>query len=544
MTKYIFVTGGVVSSIGKGITTACLGRLLKNRGFKVIMQKFDPYVNVDAGTMNPYQHGEVFVTDDGAETDLDLGHYERFVDENLNKNCNVTTGQVYGAVIAKERHGDYLGGTVQVIPHITDEIKSRIRRVAEDASADVSIIEIGGTVGDIEGLPFLEAIRQFRKDVGAQNVMYIHVTLIPFVGPWGEMKTKPTQHSVIKLREIGIQPDVLVCRTKLPMSQDMRDKMSLFCDVEPPAVIEALDTETIYEIPLRFEEEGLAELVLQRLGLHDGSADLDDWRRIVKILKSPSHRTRVAIVGKYTGNGDAYISIAEAAKHGGVPNDCGVQVEYIDSEELTDENVSDRLSGVGGIIVAGGFGGRGIEGKVAAVRYARENRVPFLGLCLGLQIAVIEIARDMCKLEGANSTEIDPDSPHPVIHILPEQEKVKDKGATMRLGIYPCRLADNSLAQRLYDQDLVYERHRHRYEVNNGYRPQLGRAGVVCSGLSPDYRLVEIIELPDHPFFLATQFHPEFKSRPNDPHPLFAGFVKAALEYMPVTAKAKAKSGG
>ena len=543
MTKYIFVTGGVVSSIGKGITTSCLGRLLKNRGFKVIMQKFDPYVNVDAGTMNPYQHGEVFVTDDGAETDLDLGHYERFVDENLNKNCNVTTGQVYGAVIAKERQGEYLGGTVQVIPHITDEIKSRIRRVAEDASADISIVEIGGTVGDIEGLPFLEAIRQFRKDVGAENVMYVHVTLIPFIGPWGEMKTKPTQHSVIKLREIGIQPDVLICRTKRPLSQDMRDKVSLFCDVGPEGVIEALDTETIYEIPLRFEDAGLAELVLKRLNLHDGNADLDDWRRMVGILKSPANQTRVAIVGKYTGNGDAYISIAEAVKHGGISNDCGVQIQYVDSESLTAQNVEEELADFGGIIVAGGFGGRGIEGKVEAVRLAREKRIPFLGLCLGLQMAVVEIARDMCGLKDANSSEVDPKTPHPVIHLLPEQEKIQDKGATMRLGLYPCRLLDNTLAQRLYGQDLVSERHRHRYEVNNSYRPQLGRAGVVCSGLSPDYRLVEIIELPDHPFFLATQFHPEFKSRPNDPHPLFSGFVKAALEHLALKPPAKAKSG-
>ncbi len=542
MTKYIFVTGGVVSSIGKGITTSSLGRLLKNRGFKVIMQKFDPYVNVDAGTMNPYQHGEVFVTDDGAETDLDLGHYERFVDENLNKNCNVTTGQVYGAVIAKERRGDYLGGTVQVIPHITDEIKSRIRRVAEDASTDVSIVEIGGTVGDIEGLPFLEAIRQFKKDVGPQNVMYVHVTLIPGIGPWGEMKTKPTQHSVIKLREIGIQPDVLICRTKHPLSPDMREKISLFCDVVPEGVIEARDADCIYEIPLHFEKEGLADLVLQRLDMHNGNADLEDWRRIVEILKNPANNTRVLIVGKYTGNGDAYISIAEACKHGGIVSDCGVEIDYIDSEELSDENVSEKLSGYGGIIVAGGFGGRGIEGKIAAVKYARENGVPFLGLCLGLQMAVVEIARNVCGLKSANSIEVDPETPHPVIHLLPEQEKIEDKGATMRLGLFPCRLSDGSLAQRLYGEDLIYERHRHRYEVNNAYRPQLSRAGVACSGLSPDYRLVEIIELPEHPFFIATQFHPEFKSRPNDPHPLFAGFIKAALEYLPLQGKTKPRS--
>ena len=529
MTKYIFVTGGVVSSIGKGITTSCLGRLLKNRGFKVTMQKLDPYINVDAGTMNPYQHGEVFVTDDGAETDLDLGHYERFVDENLTKYSNVTTGQVYGAVIAKERHGDYLGGTVQVIPHITDEIKQRIRRNAEDASADVAIVEIGGTVGDIEGLPFLEAIRQFRKDVGIENVMYVHVTLIPFLGPWGEQKTKPTQHSVMKLREIGIQPDVLICRTKRPMSQDMRDKISLFCDVDKDAVIEALDTETIYEIPVRFEDEGLAYLVMRRLGLQDGDADLNDWRRMVEVLKKPPHRVEIGIVGKYTGNGDAYISIAEAVKHGGIANDAGVKITFVDSEQLTDDNVAEHLSGLDGIIVAGGFGGRGIEGKVAAIKYARENAVPFLGLCLGLQMAVVEIARNVCGLEGANSEEVDPDTPHPVIHLLPEQQGVKDKGATMRLGLYPCRIKDGTLAARLYQEDLVHERHRHRFEVNNGYRPQLERGGLVMSGVSPDYRLVEIVELAKHPFFIGTQFHPEFKSRPNRPHPLFAGLVQAAL---------------
>jgi CTP synthase len=479
--------------------------------------------------MNPYQHGEVFVTDDGAETDLDLGHYERFVDENLTKYSNVTTGQVYGAVIAKERHGDYLGGTVQVIPHITDEIKQRIRRNAEDASADVAIVEIGGTVGDIEGLPFLEAIRQFRKDVGIENVMYVHVTLIPFVGPWGEQKTKPTQHSVMKLREIGIQPDVLICRTKRPMSQDMRDKISLFCDVDKDAVIEALDTETIYEIPVRFEDEGLAYLVMRRLGLQDGDADLNDWRRMVEVLKKPPHRVEIGIVGKYTGNGDAYISIAEAVKHGGIANDAGVKITFVDSEQLTDDNVAEHLSGLDGIIVAGGFGGRGIEGKVAAIKYARENAVPFLGLCLGLQMAVVEIARNVCGLEGANSEEVDPDTPHPVIHLLPEQQGVKDKGATMRLGLYPCRIKDGTLAARLYQEDLVHERHRHRFEVNNGYRPQLERGGLVMSGVSPDYRLVEIVELAKHPFFIGTQFHPEFKSRPNRPHPLFAGLVQAAL---------------
>jgi len=547
VTKYIFVTGGVVSSIGKGITTACLGRLLKNRGFKVTLQKLDPYINVDAGTMNPYQHGEVFVTDDGAETDLDLGHYERFVDENLSRHANVTTGQVYGAVIAKERRGDYLGGTVQVIPHITDEIKERIRRNAEDASADIAIVEIGGTVGDIEGLPFLEAIRQFRKDKGIMNVMYVHVTLIASVGPWGEQKTKPTQHSVMKLREIGIQPDVLICRTKRAMSPDMRDKISLFCDVDKDAVIEAMDTETLYEIPLKFEQEGLSNLVMKRLGLQNGHSDMEDWKRVVDILKKPAHRAEVAIIGKYIGNGDAYISIAEAVKHGGIANNAGVKVTFIDSEDLSEDNVVEKLAGFDGIVVAGGFGGRGIEGKIAAVKYARESQTPFLGLCLGLQMAVVEVARNVCGLEGANSEEVDPQTPHPVIHLLPEQQDVTDKGATMRLGVYPCRIIDGTTACKLYQDELIYERHRHRYEVNNAYRPHLERGGLICSGVSPDYRLVEIVELSGHPFFIATQFHPEFKSRPTNPHPLFAGLIAAALKKAPVEApsndgKVKSKS--
>lgn len=537
MTKYIFVTGGVVSSIGKGITTACLGRLLKNRGFKVTMQKLDPYINVDAGTMNPFQHGEVFVTDDGAETDLDLGHYERFVDESLTRHASATTGQIYGAVIAKERRGDYLGGTVQVIPHITDEIKERICRNAEDSNADIAIVEIGGTVGDIEGLPFLEAIRQFRKDVGITNVMYVHVTLIASIGPWGEQKTKPTQHSVMRLREIGIQPDVLVCRTKKSMSKDMREKISLFCDVDGDAVIEALDTETIYEIPLRLEEEGLAELVVRRLGLHDGSADLDEWKNLVEIIKKPKRQAKIVIIGKYTGNGDAYISIAEAVKHGGIANDAGVKISYIDSGKINQENVAELLQEIDGVIVAGGFGERGLEGKIASICYARENNIPFLGLCLGMQMSVVEVARNVCGLENANSAEVDPQTPYPVIHLLPEQEKVKDKGATMRLGVYPCRLLDGSLAMRLYEgAELVYERHRHRYEVNNSYRPQLERGGLICSGVSPDYRLVEIVEFAGHPFFVATQFHPEFKSRPNRAHPLFKGLVAAALERTDKTA--------
>ena len=530
-TKYIFVTGGVVSSVGKGITTASLGRLLKNRGFKVTVQKLDPYINVDAGTMNPYQHGEVFVTDDGAETDLDLGHYERFVDENLTQLANVTTGRIYDAVIRKERRGDYLGGTVQVIPHITDEIKARIKLNAEQTGAEIAIVEIGGTVGDIEGLPFLEAIRQFKKDAGAQNVMYVHVTLIPSVGPWGELKTKPTQHSVIKLREIGIQPDVLICRTKSKMSQDMKDKISLFCDVEREAVIEARDAETIYEIPLKFEEDGLSDLVLRKFGLEDGKPDLAEWKKIVDTLKNPKHRALVAIVGKYTGNGDAYISLGEAVRHGGIANDTGVQIRWVDSEDVNESNVVEKVGDADAIIVAGGFGARGVEGKAASITYAREKGVPFLGICFGLHWAVIEIARNVCGLKDANTEEVDPQTPHPVIHLLPEQEGIENKGATMRLGLYPCRLIDGTLASRLYGTDLVQERHRHRYEVNNAYRAKLERGGLICSGVSPDYRLVEIVEFRNHPFFIATQFHPEFKSRPNRAHPLFKGLIEAALQY-------------
>ena len=529
MTKYIFVTGGVVSSIGKGITAASLGRLLKNRGFKVTMQKIDPYLNVDAGTMNPFQHGEVFVTDDGAETDLDLGHYERFVDVNLSHESNVTTGSIYNSVIQKERRGDYLGATVQVIPHITDEIKERIRSAPVEAGADVAIVELGGTVGDIEGQPFLEAIRQFKKDVGAGNVLYVHVTLIPFVGPWGEIKTKPTQHSVIKLRELGIQPDILVCRSKLPLSDEMKEKISLFCDVDKEAVIEALDTECIYEVPLKFEAEGLAEQVITRLGLHDGNPDIAEWQGIVNILKHPKHRATVAVVGKYVANGDAYISIGEAVRHGGIANNTGTDIKWIDSEEIEARGVDELLGEVHAIIVAGGFGSRGTEGKIAAIKYARDNKVPYLGLCYGLQMAVIEYARHTCGIEHATTEEIDPEALDPVIHLLPEQQGVKTKGATMRLGLYPCRVTEGTLAWRLYGGELVYERHRHRFEVNNAYREVLAKAGMVFSGISPDNRLVEIIELPDHPYFIATQFHPEFKSRPNRAHPLFAGLVEGAL---------------
>jgi len=532
-TKYIFVTGGVVSSIGKGITTASLGRLLRNRGFEVTMTKLDPYINVDAGTMNPYQHGEVFVTDDGAETDLDLGHYERFVDINLTRDSTVTTGGVYSTVIAKERRGDYLGGTVQMIPHITNEIKERVIALGTKSGADVVIAEIGGTVGDIEGLPFLEAIRQLRKDVGHENVLYVHVTLIPYVGPWGEVKTKPTQHSVIKLREIGIQPDVLICRTKLDLNDDMKEKISLFCDVDKEAVIEAKDSETIYEIPMVFEEEGLAGLVVKRLGMPESPPNMAEWHDLVRRVKQPRHEVNIAVVGKYTQNGDAYISIAEALKHGGISSDARIHIEWIESDSLEEPgmDLSARFAKTDGLIVAPGFGERGVEGKIGAIKYARETGLPFLGICYGLQMAVVEFARHACGLAGANTEEVNPHTPHPVVHILPEQKHVTEKGASMRLGAYPCRLSQGSEAARLYGTGSVSERHRHRYEVNNDYREQMAGAGMVFSGVSPDYRLVEIIELPRaaHPYFIATQFHPEFKSRPNRAHPLFAGLIAAAL---------------
>jgi CTP synthase len=535
MTKYIFVTGGVVSSIGKGITTACLGRLLRNRAFNVTLQKLDPYINVDAGTMNPFQHGEVFVTDDGAETDLDLGHYERFVDVSLTRKASVTTGGVYRTVIEKERRGDYLGGTVQMIPHVTGEIKRRILEAARGENgapdADVLIAEVGGTVGDIEGLPFLEAIRQFRKDVGSENVMYIHVTLVPYVGPWGEVKTKPTQHSVIKLREIGIQPDVLICRTRVSISQEMRNKISLFCDVEPEAVIEAPDTDSIYEVPLKFADAGLADLVVKRLRLPERNPDLAEWRNIVERIRHPHNEVDVAVVGKYTENGDAYISIGEALKHGGIANDARVNLHWTDSEDLEKQDAAAVLEGMDAILVAPGFGARGVEGKIRAANYARTNDIPFLGVCYGMQMAVVEFARNVANLENAHSEEVCPDTPHPLIHILPEQRDVVDKGATMRLGAYRCQLVAGTLAERLYGAPFVYERHRHRYELNNDYREQLAKLGMVCSGLSPDYRLVEIIEIPAHPYFIATQFHPEFRSRPNRAHPLFNGLIAAAMKY-------------
>ncbi|MEZ0325541.1 MAG: CTP synthase [Fimbriimonas sp.] len=532
MAKYIFVTGGVVSSIGKGITTASLGRLLRNRGFTVAPLKLDPYINVDAGTMNPYQHGEVFVTEDGAETDLDLGHYERFMDVACSASSSVTTGKVYSRVISAERKGDYLGATVQVIPHVTNEIKRGIRELAVEQEADVVIAEIGGTVGDIESLPFLEAIRQMRTDVGPENVLYVHVTLIPTVGPWQEVKTKPTQHSVMQLRQIGIAPDVLVCRSDVPLSHDVREKISLFCGVEPKAVIESKTLDTIYEVPLEYERAGLGEYVVARLGLEKREVQLQEWQGLVDVLKNPSNKTRIAVVGKYTSNGDAYKSIAEALIHAGIPNDSEVEIKWIESDSLENGKApSEFLSDVDALVVAPGFGARGIEGKVEAIQFARETGLPFLGICLGLQMAVIEYARNVCDLAGANSEEMQENPPYPVIHLLPEQKHVLDKGASMRLGSWDCNLVNGTLAHRLYENNRISERHRHRYEVNNDYRELLQAKGMLISGVSPDYRLVEMIEVPSHPFFIATQAHPEFKSRPNRPHPLFVGLVRAAVKH-------------
>ncbi|MGZ4111378.1 MAG: CTP synthase [Tumebacillaceae bacterium] len=531
MAKYIFVTGGVVSSLGKGITAASLGRLLKNRGLKVTIQKFDPYINVDPGTMSPYQHGEVFVTDDGAETDLDLGHYERFIDINLSKNNNITTGKVYWSVISKERRGDYLGGTVQVIPHITNEIKERVFRSAKDTNADVVITEIGGTVGDIESLPFLEAIRQVKSDVGRENVMYVHVTLIPYLGKAGEAKTKPTQHSVKELRSIGITPNVIVCRTSVPLSLDVKRKIALFCDTDQDAVIECRDADTLYDLPLMFQEEGLDDLVVRHFGFDVPEADMTDWNALVNKVKNLQHTTRIALVGKYVALRDAYISVAEALYHAGFAADSNVEIDWIQAEDVTEENVSELLGQADGILVPGGFGDRGVEGKILAAKYARENKVPFLGICLGMQVACIEYARNVLGMEGANSSEINELTSYPVIDLLPEQKDVEELGGTLRLGLYPCKLEPGSKAHEAYGDTLVYERHRHRYEFNNEYRDVMKKAGVSFSGTSPDGRVVEIIELADHPWFLASQFHPEFTSRPNRPQPLFRDFVKAALDH-------------
>ncbi len=531
MAKYVFVTGGVTSSLGKGITAASIGRLLKARGVSVSVLKLDPYINVDPGTMSPYQHGEVFVTDDGAETDLDLGHYERFIDENLSQLSNVTTGRIYQAVIAKERRGDYLGGTVQVIPHITNEIKERIQRVSRDGGADVVIIEVGGTVGDIESLPFLEAIRQMRKDVGRQNVVYVHVTLLPALQATGELKTKPTQHSVKELRGIGIQPDVIILRSDHPVSDEIRDKIALFTDVASEAVIPAETADTIYEVPLLFEEAGLGDLLVRDLGLAGVAAapDLSGWRDLVERIKRPKPELEIALVGKYIELPDAYLSVTESLKHAGWANDVDVKVRWVSSETLTGENVDGELGGAAGVLVPGGFGHRGIEGKVVAARWARDHRVPYLGLCLGLQCAVIEFARHLTGSSDVNSTEFDMFTQHPVIDFMPDQRDLEEKGGTMRLGLYPARLTPGSKAHAVYGDEVVYERHRHRFEVNNRYRAMLEGAGMVLSGQSPDGRLVEIVELRDHPWFVASQFHPEFKSRPERPHPLFDGFVATAV---------------
>jgi len=528
-TRYVFVTGGVVSSIGKGIVAASLGRLLKSRGYQVAILKLDPYINVDAGTMNPFQHGEVFVTVDGAETDLDLGHYERFTDTPVSRLNNVTTGSIYQAVCNRERRGDYGGGTVQVIPHITNEIKERIRRVAADTHPDVLITEIGGTVGDIESLPFLEAIRQFRNEVGRARVVYMHVTLVPWIAAAGEMKTKPTQHSVKELRSIGIQPDMLVCRCERALSAEIKAKVSNFCDVPVDCVITSQDARSIYEVPLNLEKEGLATQVLRLLDLPERPADLAPWRMLVERLYHPQSQVEIALVGKYVRLNDAYLSVVEALRHAGIHLETEVKLRWVNAEDVEQDGAARHLQGVQGLVVPGGFGIRGVEGKIAAIRYAREEGIPFLGLCLGMQCAVVEWARHLAGLAGAHSAEFDPETAHPVIHLLPEQQDVVDLGGTMRLGLYPCRLQGESMAAQLYGETVIYERHRHRYEFNNAYRSLFLESGYRISGTSPDGRLVEMIELPGHPFFLAVQFHPEFASRPSHAHPLFRGLIQAAL---------------
>jgi CTP synthase len=527
--KYVFVTGGVVSSLGKGLASAAMGALLEARGFRVSLQKMDPYINVDAGTMSPYQHGEVFVTDDGGETDLDLGHYERFTTSRLTRDHNITTGKVYFSVIQKERRGDYLGRTVQVIPHITDEIKACIRRVGD--AADVAIVEVGGTVGDIEGLPFLEAVRQIKKDVGRDNCIYVHLTLVPFMQAASELKTKATQHSVKELRAIGIQPDVLLCRTDRYLPPGIKAKIALFCDVEEDAVITAKDVDSIYEVPLVFHREGLDGIVVRLLGLPERPADLSRWEDVVRRARSPRQETRIAVVGKYIDLKDSYKSLTEALAHGGIANDARVDVKWVDAEHIERDGPAAHLEAMHGVLVPGGFGDRGIEGKISAVRYAREQGVPFFGICLGMQCAVIEFARHVCDLAGANSSEFAPGAPHRVIDLLPEQRAVEAKGGTMRLGLYPIVLAEGSLVSRLYGEGIIRERHRHRYEVNNDYLQTLEKNGLRVSGVWAEKQIVEIIEIPDHPYFVAGQFHPEFRSRPREPHPLFAGFVAAALAH-------------
>ena len=529
--KYVFVTGGVVSGLGKGITAASLGRLLKARGYKVTMQKFDPYINIDPGTMNPVQHGEVFVTNDGAETDLDLGHYERFIDESLTKNSNVTTGKIYWSVLHKERRGDYGGGTVQVIPHITNEIKSRFHRNPAAKDTEIAIIEVGGTVGDIESQPFLEAIRQFQHDKGHENVILIHVTLIPYLRASQEMKTKPTQASVKDLQGMGIQPDILVCRSEHPLTDGIKDKIALFCNVPSNHVLQNLDVEYLYEAPLAMEKENLAGAVCECLHLECPEPDLNDWTEMVDYLKHPNTDVTVALVGKYIQLHDAYISVVEALKHGGIFSRATVHIKWIDSETVTPENADELFSDVDGILVPGGFGDRGIDGKIEAIRYARTHGLPFLGLCLGMQLSIVEFARDVVGLKDAHSVELDPQTTNPVIHIMPDQIGIEDIGGTLRLGSYPCVLNKESKAYQLYGSENIEERHRHRYEVNNDYRDQLEKAGMMLSGLSPDGRIVEMVEIPEHPWFIATQAHPELKSRPNRPHPLFRGFVEAALAH-------------
>jgi CTP synthase len=527
--KYIFVTGGVVSSLGKGLAAASMGALLEARGYRVALQKMDPYINVDAGTMSPYQHGEVFVTDDGGETDLDLGHYERFTSARVTRDHNITTGKVYFSVIQKERRGDYLGRTVQVIPHITDEIKAMIRKVG--AGQDVVIVEVGGTVGDIEGLPFLEAIRQLKKDVGKDNVLYVHLTLVPFMQAASELKTKATQHSVKELRAIGIQPDILLCRTDRFLPPGIKSKIALFCDVEEEAVITAKDVDTVYEVPLLFHREGLDSIIVKSLGLEDRPIDLSRWEDVVRRVKSPRLSTRLAVVGKYIDLRDSYKSLVEALVHGGIAHQAKVDIVWVDAEHIERDGAATHFADVDGILVPGGFGDRGIEGKIQAVRYAREQRLPYFGICLGMQCAVIEFARHVCGLAGANSSEFTPDAPHLVIDLLPEQRALPDKGGTMRLGLYPILLTEGTRASRLYGEGIIRERHRHRYEVNNDYLKTLEKNGLRVSGLWAEKQLVEIVEIDDHPYFVAGQFHPEFRSRPWDPHPLFAGFVKAGLDY-------------
>lgn len=531
MTKHIFVTGGVVSGLGKGITAASLGRLLKSRGLKVTIQKLDPYLNVDPGTMSPFQHGEVFVTDDGGETDLDLGHYERFIDESLTRDCSVTAGSIYQSIITKERRGDYLGGTVQVIPHVTNAIKERVLRLAEQTQADVVITEVGGTVGDIESLPFVEAIRQLRKDVGRENVCYIHVSLVPYIAASAELKTKPTQHSVKELRSIGIQPDFIVCRSDRPIDAGIRRKIALFCDVDPKAVVSCEDAPSIYEVPVTLHEQGLDVMVIERLELTCGELDIAEWERFVEHRRSLDKTVDIALVGKYVALPDAYLSVTEALDHAGIFHDHKVNVHWLDAESLSPDEVEGRLSDFDGILVPGGFGVRGIEGKVRAARWARENDVPYLGICLGMQVAVVEYARHVAGLEDANSGEFDPVTPHPVIDLMREQHDLHELGGTMRLGAYPCKVVPDTRGHAAYGESVVYERHRHRYEVNNAYRQQLTDAGLVISGLSPDDKLVEMVEIPGHPWFVGMQGHPEFKSRPTRPAPLFRDFIGAAAAH-------------